>query len=249
MEPLITKRLPNGQIRYSAGIFQNVEGAQPKKREAIAKGIIDAYITAYYKGERISLDEAKKLLAQLGNVILEKAETNSNKIVAPEKIQQIAKETQRTVTMQAKNEDKTTMRLQLISKETYENFPKEVLNKYNENGQFFFDETDKKVKSIIYKNMDFMPQIYTFRKEVDTVFISKNDTLTPAGTLEIKANYPIKQISGEVGDWLIRLGYQREIFFEENKVQIRIFGIKDQAVFERILKQMTELGFIDLLKK
>jgi hypothetical protein len=249
MEPLITKRLPNGQIRYSAGIFQNVEGAQPKKQEAIAKGIIDAYITAYYKGERISLDEAKKLLSQLGNTILEKSETNSNKIIAPEKIQQIAKETQRTLTQQAKNEDKTTMRLQLISKETYENFPKDVLSKYNESGQFFFDETDKKVKSIIYKNMDFMPQIYTFRKDIDTVFIIKNDTLTPAGTLEIKANYPNKQLSGEVGDWLIRLGYQREIFFENNKVQIRIFGIKDQAVFERILKQMTELGFIDLLKK
>jgi len=248
MEPLITKRLPNGQIRYSAGIFQNVESAQPKKQEAIAKGITDAYITAYYKGERISLDEAKKLLAQLGNSILEKAETNSNKIVAPEKIQQIAKETQRTLTQQAKNEDKTTMRLQLISKETYENFPKEVLSRYNENGQFFYDETDKKVKSIIYKNMDFMPQIYSFRKEVDTAFISKNDTLTPTGTMEIKANYPSKQIAGEVGDWLIRLGYQREIFFEENKVQIRIFGIKDQAVFESILKQMTELGFVDLLK-
>ena len=96
--------------------------------------------------------------------------------------------------------------------------------------------------------MDFMPQIYTFRKEVDTVFISKNDTLTPVGTMEIKANYPSKQISGEVGDWLIRLGYQREIFFEESKVQIRIFGIKDQAIFESILKQMTELGFVDLLK-
>jgi len=248
MEPLITKRLPNGQIRYSAGIFQNVEGAQPKKQEAIAKGITDAYITAYYKGERISLDEAKKLLARLGNAILEQAETNSNKIIAPEKIQQIAKETQRTLTQQAKNEDKKTMRLQLISKETYENFPKDVLSKYNESGQFFFDETDKKVKSIIYKNMNFMPQIYTFRTAVDTVFISKNDTLTPAGTLEIKANYPSKQIAAEVGDWLIRLGHQREIFFEENKVQIRIFGIKDQAVFERILKQMTELGFVDLLK-
>lgn len=248
MEPLITKRLPNGQIRYSAGIFQNVEGAQPKKQEAIAKGIIDAYITAYYKGERISLDEAKKLLARLGNAILEKAETNSNKIIAPEKIQQIAKETQTTLTQQAKNEDKTTMRLQLISKASYEIFPKDVLSKYNESGQFFFDETDKKVKSIIYKNMNFMPQIYTFRKEVDTVFISKNDTLSPAGTMEIKANYSSKQIAAEVGDWLIRLGYQREIFFEENKVQIRIFGIKDQAVFERILRQMRELGFVDLLK-
>ncbi len=249
IEPLITKRLPNGQIRYSAGIFQNVEGAQPKKQEAIAKGITDAYITAYYKGERISLDEAKKLLSQLGNSILEKVDTDVNKIVAPEKIKQIAKETQKTLTQQAKNEDKTTMRLQLISKETYENFPKDVLSRYNENGQFFYDETDKKVKSIIYKNMDFMPQIYTFRKEIDTVFISKNDTLTPVGTMEIKANYPSKQISGEVGDWLIRLGYQREIFFEENKVQIRIFGIKDQAIFENILKQMTELGFVDLLKK
>jgi len=60
--PLNTLRLPNGQIRYTSGMFNTVEEARPKKQDAIDRGIKDAFITAYYKGERIQIADALKLL-------------------------------------------------------------------------------------------------------------------------------------------------------------------------------------------
>lgn len=72
VSPLITKKLPNGQIRYSTGMFTSIEAAEPKRKEALAKGVKHAYVTAYYKGERITIAEAKELLSANGDSILEK---------------------------------------------------------------------------------------------------------------------------------------------------------------------------------
>ena len=72
VSPLITKKLPNGQIRYSSGMFKSIEEAEPKRLEALEKGVNHAYVTAYYKGERITISEAKALLLANGDSILEK---------------------------------------------------------------------------------------------------------------------------------------------------------------------------------
>ena len=74
IRPLVSKRLDNGQIRYSSGMFTSIESAKPKKSDARARGIKDAFITAYFKGERISLSEASKLLKENGSSILEKVD-------------------------------------------------------------------------------------------------------------------------------------------------------------------------------
>ena len=72
ISPLITKKLPNGQLRYSTGMYNSIESADPKRKEALEKGVKHAYITAYYKGERITISEAKELLSANGDAILEK---------------------------------------------------------------------------------------------------------------------------------------------------------------------------------
>ncbi len=249
MEPLITKRLANGQIRYSAGIFQTVDAAQPKKREAVAKGISDAYITAYYKGERISLEEARKLLAELGTGILEKENPKENKVIADERIRQIEKETQANadkIEQQERLEDNfRDDQIQFVSKQTYDEFPRDLLKRFNENGFFFYDANDQKIKSVVYKNEDYVPQVYYFRKEIDTVFLPKSDSLHQEGTYQIFLQFAGKELTGEMGDWLIRMGYQREIkHVEDNsKIQLRIFGIKEEAKFDEVMNQVRALGF------
>ncbi len=72
VDNVVSKLLPDGMIRYSTGIFPSVEAAMPKKNAVIEKGISDAFVTAYYKGERISLAEAARLLKENGEGILEK---------------------------------------------------------------------------------------------------------------------------------------------------------------------------------
>jgi hypothetical protein len=53
----------NNQVRYSSGKYCTPEQASVAKNNAVAKGISDAFVTAYYKGERITLSQAKDLVA------------------------------------------------------------------------------------------------------------------------------------------------------------------------------------------
>ncbi|PCH92965.1 MAG: hypothetical protein COB85_07665 [Bacteroidetes bacterium] len=51
----------NGYIRYTYGIHDNINQANASKIIAIDNGISDAFVTAYYNGERISLTKARTL--------------------------------------------------------------------------------------------------------------------------------------------------------------------------------------------
>ena len=66
--------MPNGQLRYSCGMYNSIEAAEPKREDALSKGVKHAYIAAYYKGERITISEATELLRINGDSILEKIE-------------------------------------------------------------------------------------------------------------------------------------------------------------------------------
>src|SRR5690606_26547789 len=59
-DELFTSRSEKGQIRYSSGKFQSVEAAKNKRKEAVEKGVADAFIVAYYQGKRITIAEANQ---------------------------------------------------------------------------------------------------------------------------------------------------------------------------------------------
>lgn len=71
IEPLLTIKLPTGQIRYSTGIYNDMSTANEKRIDVIKKGIKDAFVTAYYNGERITLRKANSLLAEFGEKLFE----------------------------------------------------------------------------------------------------------------------------------------------------------------------------------
>ncbi len=60
-EPLNFVILPTGLRRYNTGMFTHLEDARAYK-EKVEKDISDAFITAYYKGERITIERANQLL-------------------------------------------------------------------------------------------------------------------------------------------------------------------------------------------
>ena len=62
-ERLNVVQLSNGLYRYNAGMFDSVLQAADLKN-TITESIKDAFVTAYYNGERISLTEASKLQNQ-----------------------------------------------------------------------------------------------------------------------------------------------------------------------------------------
>ena len=55
---LNSELLSNGNIRYSAGQFQNLEQARQRQAEIVNQGIGDAFVTAYKDGIRITVSQA-----------------------------------------------------------------------------------------------------------------------------------------------------------------------------------------------
>lgn len=63
LKPIITKKTSNNLFRYSTGTFSSIPDAEVRRQKIIDIGVTDAYVTAYYKGERISITRAKELIA------------------------------------------------------------------------------------------------------------------------------------------------------------------------------------------
>jgi hypothetical protein len=79
ISPLNSEVTENGYIRYSSGIYTDINQATAAKNKIVDIGISDAFVTAYFNGKRISIAEAKKLLAENGPSILVKTgQTNTS---------------------------------------------------------------------------------------------------------------------------------------------------------------------------
>lgn len=70
INPVNSELTESKKIRYTSGMYTSMQEAVDKRSEARALGIADAFVTAYYNGQRISLSEADKLLKEKGNGIL-----------------------------------------------------------------------------------------------------------------------------------------------------------------------------------
>ncbi len=76
ISPLVTKFIGN-LYKYSTGIYQSVNDAVVRKDEVVSLGNTDAFVTAYYDGEKISLVKAKQLIAEQGESVFA-ADANGN---------------------------------------------------------------------------------------------------------------------------------------------------------------------------
>ena len=66
VSPLVIKNI-NGLYKYSTGIFRSVPETVERKNEMIAKGLVGAFITAYYNGEKVSIAKANQLIIEKGD--------------------------------------------------------------------------------------------------------------------------------------------------------------------------------------
>jgi hypothetical protein len=63
LSPLNSDVLSDGKIRYSTGRYDSVEDAIVRRDQVKNLGVSDAFVTAYYQGKRITIEEARKLEA------------------------------------------------------------------------------------------------------------------------------------------------------------------------------------------
>lgn len=62
LKPIVTKKTAENLFRYSTGTFDSVADATVRKDKIVQIGVTDAFVTAYYLGERITIAKAQELI-------------------------------------------------------------------------------------------------------------------------------------------------------------------------------------------
>jgi len=70
ISPLNSELTNSGMVKYTSGIFDDPLVAAQWKERVIEKGVSDAFVTAYYNGERVSLNRAAILKSAQGDDVL-----------------------------------------------------------------------------------------------------------------------------------------------------------------------------------
>ena len=229
LSPLMTLRLPNGQIRYSVGMFSTVEEARVKKQAALDRGAADAFVTAYFDGARITVAEAMKMLEERGNF------SNSSLLTTIPYPTSTTPVKDKTSTVKPK---KPYDGIQIVTKKTFNEYPVDVLNRYNAQGSFYFDETDKRVKSVIYPNEDALPQVSYFKEDIDTMRILRSELNVG---VSVAVDITTASFDGEFTDWLLRQNYRRELVQTEEKQVLRLCNIPEDRI-NVISEYLTRIG-------
>lgn len=69
LQPLYSEPVNNGLVRYSVGMYDNLEIAKKAKQIIVEFGVNDAFVTAYVNGKRITVAEAAKLESENGKSV------------------------------------------------------------------------------------------------------------------------------------------------------------------------------------
>lgn len=245
---ILTIRLPNGLIRYSTGMFDSAEEAMPRRSDAQTRGISDAFIVAYYKGERITVARARALLEENGPFILQsniEKKTPVEVVKIPENAQRTDSVTVRVVET-APIQKSDNRKVQIVTKLSFDEYPRDILNRYNTEGNFYFDEKDGKVKSEIYSNKKALPRLYKFEKDIDTVYLSDNEVQNERDKKHLLVNLSGDKVPGDLADWLLRMSYQKKFVRTKDGLQLHIEGIEPNRI-QDLQYHIREVGLEPIL--
>ena len=229
---LVTKRLPNGQIRYSSGIFENEQDAGVKRAEAVERGITDAFIVAYYKGERLTVGQARKLLEEHGEEILELRNPTVVRRTSVESPIAQPQEPDPEPYLKGRS-----LQVQWESYDRYEEYPIQVLNRYNQTeALFFFDWETGKIKSFVYPKEN-APSIADIENELEPTILYENKRVldreailvenalntvnTKVEALIVKVRF--EDLNDDLVNYMIKLNASKTISVSESGLIIKIY--------------------------
>jgi len=206
---LFTSKSEKGQIRYSSGKFQLVEEAKNRRKEAIEKGVADAFVVAYYKGKRITLADANQLISRLGNSVFEEKNTEitiSENEGGGNLNQGEAIEILQVVTIPEK--------IYKFEQVVEEQKVMEVLEVLNQNGIFTYNAATGKISSNHWKESEINLNLMQAILEMNEVIV-KDNKLKPI-TFALKST----NWSGSFGNWILHCPYE---FTPLNTKEIKFF--------------------------
>ena len=189
LSELIEAKTAKGQYRYASGKFANIKEAKTRQQLAVAKGIKDAFIVAYYQGKRIDLAQAQ-LLAQSGVAF----ETNFSNEAKPVLSAQLQQQVQVLQLPEVK-----TMALPdpICRYERKCDDCSSALSRYNRVGIFIYDSEKELIVSAAQKESEWDLVQLMYLKEM------RKKTFPLKGATEI-IEIEAAQIDGAFIDWLLR---------------------------------------------
>ncbi|MCO5270009.1 MAG: hypothetical protein M9897_14065 [Brumimicrobium sp.] len=253
--PLITMRLENGQIRYSSGIYNSFEEARPHQQEVIQKGIDDAFITAYYQGKRISVQQARELLKEKGESILE---LNNPTIMERNEI--VNKPTPDPTIQEEKTPFLANKNTQIIWKsiQEYSSFPTQILNRYNADEElFYYDSITKHVYSLI-RTAEMKAPLY--KEEFEPIELYKNiytvtnkngilpkDAISSSDKngLLLNIQIPSENLNSDIIETIINAPFYKSITISQNQIAINFFALEtgnNKSALHHLAYYLQKLG-------
>jgi len=194
---LFTSKSPKGQIRYSTGKFQSLEAAKARRKEAIQKGIADAFIVAYYKGKRITITEANILIVKFGasifeeNFKVESAQTSTN-------LTNQVSDRQVEIIQKVEIVEKIIKFEQTVSEENV----RSILEQLNQNGIFTYNAQTGKVTSNHLKENQLTADLINVLVDMNEVIVAEGKVKPITFVLE-SSNW-----SGSFGNWILHCPYE-----------------------------------------
>jgi hypothetical protein len=146
LNEIATTKISTGQIRYSTGRFSDLNSAKERKDKAIQSGIKDAFIVAYFKGDRITIAAAKDLLSQYGDSIL-----FSNPTQEVFHSEELAYQSSDKKYFSQDEVKAVPIYHRYQSNDEFESFPLEKLAYFNQFGLFQYNPDTKKIESLSFK--------------------------------------------------------------------------------------------------
>jgi hypothetical protein len=204
---LIEAKTAKGQYRYASGKFDNLKDAKVRQQQAVAKGITDAFIVAYYQGKRIDLAQAK-LLAQSGTAFESFQPSAAPQVISMALQQQIA-------TLQLPQVKSIQLPDPICRFELRCTDCQEALTRFNRVGVFVYDDQKEMIVSAMQKESQWSVVQLMYLKEMR----KRSTNLKGATqTLVLEQN----KLDGAFVDWLLRQHNGYELFIDEQEqIQLR----------------------------
>ncbi len=226
--------LASGLYRYSSGKFDSIEKARDRQKAVVSLGISDAFIVAYYNGERISIQKSRNLITENGNAILFDKEIqsvlngsiqdnesvdNNQSMNSKQEITQVSRPIEIPIIRVEEEVEKIKMVSYTFNSDSFEEGTIERLNRI---GVFNYNENDANITSSIINTSELTPIMSFYMKGMEeNEFISEE-------FIEYRIELGNK-IPGKLANWILRSnktfrfivleGVNHLIFYVNNEIE------------------------------
>ena len=237
--------LSSGLYRYSSGKFESIDEARERQKEVVSLGISDAFIVAFYNGERISIQKSKELLNEKGISILFEKESTIVPLVSMES-KELIKERQSSQSNTTYESLQDRIQIPIIRLKESPNkdefvsyelqsdaFDESTIERLNRVALFNYQKEKSLIKSPIFNKAKITPIMSFYMKGMEEKPFEPNELF------EYKVEIGDK-ITGKLANWLLRSN-KTFSFVVFNGIQHVVFYMSSELERSNLMDELNEL--------